>query len=177
MSSVDSVANEQFLRLYSRHQRQLHAFITMLLVNPADVEEVLQDTSIVLWRRFDEFDASRDFLAWARGIARLQALRWMRQSSHRALPLSDRLIDTLAAEHEAIIDELEARRAALDRCIAKLRPADRDLVHRCYGLGTKFQDVAHALGRPANSVYKSLGRIRGVLLECIQRQLRQEGGL
>ena len=55
---------------------------------------------------------------------------------------------------------MEARRLALLACLGKLRKADRELIEERYASGENGLSVARKLGRPANSVYQSLGRIR-----------------
>lgn len=72
------------------------------------------------------------------------------------------------------VDELESRRLALKHCLGKLRDKDRDLIESRYAPGERGKDLASQIGRPANSVYQSLGRIRRTLMECIQRQLAVE---
>jgi RNA polymerase sigma-70 factor (ECF subfamily) len=70
----------------------------------------------------------------------------------------------------------------LRRCLEKLSEKDRQLVRKCYGDGYRpqgarvtFKAVALELGRPVNTVYKALNRIRRALYECIERTLAVEG--
>ena len=58
----------------------------------------------------------------------------------------------------------------------KLQQEDRDLIQRRSQPGHSGTEIAEVLGRPANSVYQSLGRIRRTLLECVQRRLSAEWG-
>jgi RNA polymerase sigma-70 factor (ECF subfamily) len=48
-------------------------------------------------------------------------------------------------------------------------------LQRRYLAGVTGEEVAHQMGRPANSVYQSLGRVRRVLLECVRRRLSTGG--
>jgi RNA polymerase sigma-70 factor (ECF subfamily) len=43
-----------------------------------------------------------------------------------------------------------------------------------YAPGETGKNLAEQIGRPSNSVYQSLGRIRRTLMECIQRRLAAE---
>ena len=64
---------EDFLRLYTGYERNIRAFVTSLLPNWEGVDEVMQDTSLVMWRKFDQFDPDRPgskFIYWAFMIAR-----------------------------------------------------------------------------------------------------------
>lgn len=166
---------EGFIRLFVRHQRQLHAFIGSLLSAPADIDEVLQETSIILWSKFNEFRQGESFLSWAYGVAHLEVLRFYRKNRRRLLPLEDNVIEQLMAEQQELAPRLDARRDALAHCLAALRKPDRELIERCYEPGSSFKRVAEQLGRPVNAVYKSLGRVRRRLHECIDRTISSEG--
>lgn len=164
----------EFVRLFSRHQRQIHAYIGTVLANPTDVEEVLQETSIVLWSKFDAYDRERPFVAWACGIAHLQILRYFRLHRRRMLPLDESTIELLLADRTQLDEVLAERRGALAECLQRLRAKDRELIEACYSPGAKIKDVAVESGRPLAALYHTIGRIRRTLLECIERKAAQE---
>src|SRR3954451_5564527 len=58
-----------FLRLFLQNQRRLYAYILTLLPNRADADDVLQDTTLTMWDKFDAAEPPTDFLAWGRRIA------------------------------------------------------------------------------------------------------------
>lgn len=89
--------------------------------------------------------------------------------------LGDDVIGLLADQMEEQSSDFELRRKALAECIGKLRSQDQDLIRRRYTTGSNGDDVAQQVGRPANSVYQSLGRVRRALLECIRRQMAAGG--
>src|SRR5437773_1082679 len=66
------------------------------------------------------------------------------------------------------------RREALAGCIEKLTPQDRDLLTRRFTQGASVQAIAAQFGRSADTVYKSLARIRRALFECVTRRLATE---
>jgi RNA polymerase sigma-70 factor (ECF subfamily) len=63
---------------------------------------------------------------------------------------------------------------ALESCLGKLSELDRSLIRRRYQPGVTVQQLASDLGRTANSLSKSLGRIRRALLECVDRTMAHE---
>ena len=167
---------ERFLRLYVHHQRQLHAYVAAFVANPVDVEEVLHDTTLVLWRRFAEFAVDRSFLAWACGVAGNQIRKYYRQRRKGMLFLDESFLETLSIEREQLADLLEERRDALKACLQKLRPDDRSLIEAYYSRKGRTATIAEQMGRPINSIHKSLGRIRSALMDCVQRSLRLQEG-
>ncbi len=159
------------MALFAAHHRRLFRYILTLLPRLHAAEDVLQETNLVLWRRFSEFRPGTDFYAWAARVAFLQVLSYRKSSRRQSFPLDEEVLETLAARSIESTEHLDNARDALQTCLTKLRAEDRELVLRRYMSGESGKKVAAELGRPQNSVYKSLGRIRQGLLECIRRSL------
>jgi RNA polymerase sigma-70 factor (ECF subfamily) len=171
-SAAAAVAPQrEFVQFFSRHQRQIHAYIGSVLASPDDVEEVLQETSVVLWTKFNTFRQEESFLNWACGVARLQILKFYRTHRRRMLPLDEETMELLLAERTQFEPELSARQSALTECLTRLRVKDQQLVELCYQPKTRHRDVAVSLGRSIDALYHSLGRIRRWLHECIDRTI------
>jgi RNA polymerase sigma-70 factor (ECF subfamily) len=171
-SGDDRVA--EFLELYSANYPRLQFFVTALLPSANDAADVLQEVSMVLWRRFETFESGTNFFAWACKIARFQVMKY-RERQGRSTPLFDnRLLEKLAAEaaDESIVWQVPLQ--ALEKCLAKLSELDRSLIRRRYQPGMTVQQIATDQGRSANALSQSLSRIRRALLECVDRTLALE---
>jgi RNA polymerase sigma-70 factor (ECF subfamily) len=131
---------------------------------------------VVLWREYKSFDLSTNFMKWAGTVAFNQVRRFRRTKARHEKTLSDGVVELLSIEAIDRSELLEARRLALHGCLKKLSSSDRQLVEQCYSdaRGT-IREAAQRLGRPANTVYKALNRIRGALHACIDRTLSVEG--
>ena len=174
-SEQSSGPGEEFVRLFTQAQRSLYLSILPLVYSAADAEEVLQETNVVILSKWSQFEPGTNFLAWCRAIARLEVFRFRRARHHRLKLLDDDVIDQLAERIEEQPADFDRRRDALSECMRKLRQQDQELIRRRYAAGASGEDVAVQLGRPANSVYQSLGRVRRVLLDCIRRRLAAGG--
>lgn len=174
-SGIRQAPGEDFVRSFTQSQRTLYLFILPLVQSTADAEEVLQETNVVMLSKWAQFAPGTNFLAWCRAIARLEVFRFRRSRHHRVLLLGDDVLDLLADQMEKQPSDFELRRDALTECIAKLRSQDRELIRQRYTTGSSGDSVAQQMGRPPNSVYQSLGRVRRVLLECIRRRLAAGG--
>lgn len=182
MTLNQDIPGEEFIRAFTQSQRPLFQYLLPLLGNAADADEVLQETNLIIWSKWQQFETGTNFLAWARAIARLEVFRFRRTRGRKLVFLEDGLLDAVARRSEAISEETELRQEVLEECLEQLRPKDRDLVQMRYAPGANGDKVAKQLGRPANSVYQSLGRIRRSLTECVRMKLAQknvasEGGL
>ena len=91
--SIRMAESAEFVTQITRAQRQLHAFILSMVWNPAEADDVLQETNLVLWEKSGEFDGSRPFLPWAMRFAQLQAMAWLkrRQRQQNRLVFDDEL--------------------------------------------------------------------------------------
>jgi RNA polymerase sigma-70 factor (ECF subfamily) len=172
--------SEEFIRAFTQSQRPLFLYLLPLLGNGPDVDEVLQETNLVIWSKWRQFEPGTNFLAWGRAIARLEVFRFRR--GRKLVYLEDDLLEAISVRTEVISEETELRQQALASCVSELRSKDRELIEARYAPGANGDLVAQQLGRPANSVYQSLGRIRRVLMECVrirlaEARLAEEGGL
>jgi RNA polymerase sigma-70 factor, ECF subfamily len=156
------------------HQTRLFGYLHSLVRDLNDADDLFQQTTLVLWRKFDEFDPTRSFFAWACGIARFEVANFLRGRSRDRLYFTDELNLLLVEAQEELADaELDDRRDALTKCIEKLRDRDRELLDACYASPTGIHDAAGRDGRSPQSVYNSLRRIRRALFECIHRTLAE----
>lgn len=171
-----SPPDEEFVRLFTRHQRALFLYLLTRVPNPVEAEEILQEANIIIWRKFEQFTPGTNFLAWATQIAKYELLKYRERYQRDKLHFSDLVVEQLAAEETPDTTYWETRRLALVKCLGKLRAKDRELIERRYSPGQNGLSLAELLERPVNSVYQSLGRIRRTLLECIHRELSAETG-
>jgi RNA polymerase sigma-70 factor (ECF subfamily) len=166
----------EFATHLRQHQTQLFGYIYSLVRNLDDADDLFQQTSLVLWDKFDQYDASRSFMGWACGVARYEVLNFVRARSRHRLYFIDELNLALIEAHEELQeDQLQERRDALADCMKKLRERDLELLEACYRPSTTVPDVARAWGRSTHSVHNSLRRIRRLLFDCVRRALTREG--
>ena len=165
---------ERFVRLLATCQRRVFLYALGLVCNAADAEEILQETNLVLWRKFDQYQPGTDFARWACRIAHLEVLKFRERRARDRRLFTSEFIESLAVESQESLDDLDGRREALVRCLGKLRKTDRQLVLRRYQEHATTRSVAEALGRSVQGTRKSLHRIRLALLACIERTLAAE---
>ncbi len=175
MATGDSQRREDFTALIMRHRSRLFGYILGLVQNMADAEDLFQQTCLILWQKFDRFQPETDFVNWACRTAQFEVLNFIRAKRRSRLYFSEELLSDLADTHLSEADAAEDRHEALIHCMAKLRESDRQLVDLCYGGRFSIKHAAEQIGRPADSVYKSLNRIRRTLLKCINRVLSSGG--
>jgi RNA polymerase sigma-70 factor (ECF subfamily) len=168
-----SVDAGSFVQLFSVHQRSVHAYISALVPGAADADDIMQETSLVLWQKFQEFDPQRDFLRWACGVAFIAVLRFRRRTAKDKHWFNEEVLQLISTEFLERKDSRELRREALRECMKKLDSRERQYINARYSMGSSVDAVAQELGRPASAVYRMLARIRDKLFECITRTVAQ----
>lgn len=162
---------EEFISQFTRHERQIRYYIASLVVNKSDVDDIMQEASSLLWKKYDQYDPERPFLPWAMRFA-YNAVRTYRQKlGTRRKYFSDELIEELVATHEKEMDRLEQERRLLPTAMQKLSERERVLIEHRYSNGGSIQDLATVVGVKPDVLYKRLQRIREKLLRNIQLEM------
>jgi RNA polymerase sigma-70 factor, ECF subfamily len=162
-----------FLRLFSAHSQRIYEFILTLVMRQVDAEEIFQTTSLILWEKFDTYDPDGNFRAWACRIAYLQVMN-LRRATRRYLALSDEALAVLSDKALAHSEDLGHRHAALEACLERLAPQDREIIEQRYYHRRSPKELAMAKACSVHVVYRKLSRVHTALLECVQRRLSLE---
>ncbi|MDP1592367.1 MAG: sigma factor, partial [Prosthecobacter sp.] len=87
---------ENLILLLTQHQAALFRYIFSLVPCEADARDILQETSVALFRKFEQYDATRPFLPWAYRFAYLQVQKHREKSARSPLLFSEDVIDLIA---------------------------------------------------------------------------------
>src|SRR5271170_4517515 len=170
-SQNETESRKRLMTLMTRHQRQIFAYIYTLVPNRYDAEDLLQETSLVICEKFDEFEDGTDFVAWACQIAYWR-IRYSRQKFARSkVVFNQEIVDAVAHTASTMAGELDSRHEALGNCLQKLPSRDRELLLVRYEQGSGVEEAAKRSGRTLQTAYKALARLRKLLLDCVSNQL------
>lgn len=172
--------NELFVSLLSRNQSAIFGYILSLLPKWSDAEDVMQQTSMVLWQKFGELDHKSpnfNFTRWACKVAYFKVLNQRKKLCRDRHVFSEDLLELMSEEGMEDISLLETERRALGGCLEKLDGRQRRLVNDYYRGVNSVLQIAQCSGRTPNSIYKTLKRIREWLLRCVENALAAGGEL
>ena len=110
--------------LFVQHASQLRGFIVALSPDFSRVDDILQETFLVVTRKAADFKPGTNFLGWACTIARFKVLEAGRKVAGGPLPLSPEVIESLCACAPEAEAEDERLRLLAD-CLQQLAPQAR----------------------------------------------------
>lgn len=166
-------ADEKFVQMFAEHERDLRAFVRSMGLDWSAVDDVIQMVSLVMWRKWHEFDVDSDFMLWARVITRFEVLKFQRKVARDRHVFSENVMELLARAAEEIDSSgrSEDYRNALQECIKTLPERSGRLIRAAYAGDRTIREVADDVGQSATAFYKTLNRIREKLRQCVQQRL------
>jgi RNA polymerase sigma-70 factor (ECF subfamily) len=163
---------EHFTRLWTSHQSSVANYVHALVRDRSAAEDVLQETALLIFRRFEEYDAMRPFVAWALGIARCKVMGLRRDAARSRLVFDEEaLLRFTESWAEQSVGQSE-RGAALENCIDKLADHARRVVRLRYFDDLTADQIAAKTGGSGPVIRVTLQRIREQLRDCVERQIR-----
>ncbi len=162
--------HERFLQLFLPIQPALNGYLRTLIPSRTDAEDVLQAAAAVMWEKFDEFQQGTRFDRWAYHIAHLQALRYLTDLKRSKLVFGEAVLSLLADQAAALAEKTDEVVEYLDSCLEMLPPQDRELLRLRFEENGTNRIVARALGRSEGAISRTLSRLYGKLLDCIEQR-------
>ncbi len=166
----------ELTRLWLKHLPALEVFVSGAVSDRHAREDIIQSTAEQVSRNFDQYDRSRPFNAWVIGIAKYGVLAYYRARQRDRLVFGELELDLLSNAAEKVSEDVDARMAALDKCMSKLSVNHKELMRWRYVEGVKTGAIAQKIGANPNTVSATLRRVRLALAECIRRQLGSSAG-
>ena len=162
----------EFIALVNETQAGLRAFIRMLGGSDEWVDDLAQETYLVAYRQFSQYDRTQNFAKWLRGIARKLIANERRKTLKHARILSGRLSGALetASECTEILETKEILRA-LNECLEKLPGKSSTLIRMRYQDCTNATELGKREKLSSDSIRQALMKIRQSLQVCIEAKI------
>lgn len=167
-SEDKNAAQQQFLSLFLRSEREIFRYVAALVPNVADAEDIVQQTALALWEKFDAYDSAQPFTPWACRFALNKTRQWIERRQRWQALLDGGLVEELAQRRDELRPEIETRLKHLEGCLNKLPAEQRAIVEGYYYRRDGIEKLAEHSGRTVAATYKTLQRIREVLQLCIE---------
>jgi len=158
-------------RLVHEHHAGLRAYIRALGILPDSVDDLCQESFLVAFRRFDEFDAERDAGNWLRGIARNLAANERRKQGRKSRLMASGLTNFFLQQADEVLAEpAEDWQELLHSCLEELPDSGRELLMQRYGAGDLAESMAAKWQMRADALRQKLFRLRQLMKRCMERK-------
>ena len=170
-----TLSSAEFDALLADAQPRLRGYVASILGAWSDVDDIVQEANLVMVLKREQFEAGTNFIAWAFRIAYFKASTWRRDRMREGrVVLSETAFQDVAAHAETHFADRPPVADALAKCLKLLPPRERELVTAKYVNHQSLVDLAAARGCSANSLHKSISRIRLALRNCVSKNLRSK---
>ena len=161
---------DAFSEVYNANFRRIFGFILKRVGDPAEAEDLTQETFVQLYRSLASYEGRSSLLTWTFGIAHNVCSRFFRHCSRWMVGAKNaRALDDHPVE-STIERRVDAARV-LDRCGEVLessrRPAHQEIFHLRYGESHSIRVIAEKVGKTNEAVKVSLRRSRAALSQGV----------
>jgi RNA polymerase sigma factor (sigma-70 family) len=157
-----------FETLFRRYYPRLRRFLERMTRRPQLVDEIVNDTMLVVWRKADTFNLRSRLSTWIIGIA----LR-------RGLKALERVDDAIDFDPDAAASPTESGpegnllrqelRTRLSQALMSLSPEQRTVIELTYYEGCTYREIAAIVGCPVDTVktrmFYARRRLKSLLAE------------
>jgi RNA polymerase sigma-70 factor (ECF subfamily) len=178
IASAQHGSSRAFERLYQLHSSRVYAICLRMTGNPAEAEDLLQDTFVMVFRKIRTFRGDSAFSTWLHRIAINLTLMRMRRKSSSETSLQENSdqetdhpshLEQLAVSDTFLTGSLD--RLNLQRALQKLRPFQKLVVVLHDIQGYKHTEIAKMLDWSIGNSKSRLHRARARLRELLQESL------
>src|SRR5262245_51408346 len=155
--------------LYGRHNVRVYRFIVRLTGNTTLAEDLVSEVFLDVWRQADAFEAKCQVSTWLLAIARYKALSALRRRSDEQLDdvMAETIEDT-ADDPETVVYNKD-RSTLVQKCLAQLTPAHREVIDLVYYHEKSVDEVAQIVGVPAATVKTRMFYARNKMADLLKQ--------
>ncbi len=167
-------ARSVFEILVRENQGMLMTYLRAVIRNPSVIDDLFQETMLVAWQKLEEYDRTRPFGPWLRGIAANLVMAHFRKSKNDIMILQGETLEYLSKQLQHISerpgDTWEEKITALKNCIDALPDNNRQAINLRYLEDNPVQKIAAESETTVETIKKRLQRARAQLLDCLRRK-------
>ena len=159
-----------FDELYRKYQTRLTRFLANLVRQPQIVEEVLDDTLMVVWQRAGDFKGESKLSTWIFAIAYRKAMKALRRYD---APIEDHDAENRASNDASPEESFGQMRlhGLLRGAMAELSPDHRGVVELTYFQDLSYREIAEIMDCPVDTVKTRMFYARRHLKRCLEGEL------
>lgn len=166
-------ARAVFEILVRENEGMLMTYLRAVVRSEAVVEDLFQETMLTAWKKLGEFDRSRPFGPWLRGIAGRLVMAHYRKTKLDFILGSNEMLEYLSGQIQHVSgragDTWQEKIETLRHCIEALPDHHRQVIRLRYFENEPASQIAETSKVSLEAVKKRLQRARSQLLDCLRR--------
>ncbi len=163
---------QAFELLYRGYYRRLTRFLERLTRHPHIVDDVLDETMMVVWRKAATFNGTSRASTWIFAIAYNKAMKALRRRGDSMQTLLEDETEGASDGPETELIKLQSS-LGVRRLIARLSPEQRAVVELTYYYGYAYKEIAEIVGCPVDTVktrmFHARRKLRAMLMALGQK--------
>ncbi len=171
---TDTKARAVFEILIRENQAMLMTYLGAAARDRHVADDLFQETMLVAWKKLDQFDHTRPFGPWLRGIAAKLVMAHFRKAKSDLMVVDEGTLEYLSNQLQHISqrpgDNWEDKIGALTHCIEALSEHYQRVIRLRYFEQVTTDQMATQTQTSVETIRKRLQRARVKLLGCLQRQ-------
>lgn len=170
--AVQQGNREMFATVVESYHMQVHAYVSALVHDSFDADDLAQQTFIFAYQHIQEYQPGTRFLAWLKSIA-FNLVRDHRAQAQRSQSARRFLRDQIARRASESVggEAIDVRLEALEKCVEKLPPDQREFLQRSSNRGSTLDELAAEMNRSGAAVRKQISRLFEALRQCVERRI------
>ena len=167
---------ETFVSLLTDNQARIYSYVLSMIPNFNDADDILQDTTKLMWEKFGQYKFGTDFVAWGREISYFLILEYYRKKKKiNSLYYDEQLIKKLEKNTKRFSDSSKDYLFHLNSCMKKLKKQDRILLKLRYFENSKAKELAARFGCSVQYVYRKFFSYSSIAA-CLYRETDKVSG-
>lgn len=163
----DAVA---FENLYRTTSAKLFGICLRVLPQRAEAEEVLQEVFLGIWRKAEQFDATRaSAMTWLSMMTRNKAIDRLRANAGARAQVPIELDEIEGDSSASEVAEVAQDQARIEVCLDELEAPRRQLIRVAFFEGATYEELAERSGNPLGTVKSWIRRSLLKLKACLER--------
>ncbi len=176
---TETINHDSVLKQALVYQTVMRSYAQFLLRDWALADDVVQESLLVVMRKWQDFRAGSSVYAWFRGIVRNKAMECLRQKNKFVTATDielqaavEGILDERLTEEEA--ESQKDRMLALLGCVSRVERSSRLLLHGFYVERKPLKELAAHYRQSADYIKTRLYRLRKALYQCVQKNLQAQ---
>jgi len=157
-----------FDRLYRAYLPRLARFLQQVTRRPQAIEEVVNDTMLVVWRKAATYTNESKVSTWIFAIAYRRGLKLLKRFDE---PVADDEQDAIASDEapEGAVMQRQLREA-LGAAMAQVSAEQRAVIELTYYHGCAYREIAEIMGCPVDTVKTRMFHARRRLRQLLEQR-------